>query len=194
MKLFRRFLRILAWAAGVLLALFVIMLFNVYRHGSKAYIQSTDAIVVLGAAQWNGKPSPIFQKRLDYAFDLYGQGYAPYIIVTGGIGEGASVAEAAVGKEYLIEKGVESEHIITEEKSRTTIQNIRNASGILKDYSWQSVLLVSHDFHLMRAQKMARDAGIVSYAAPVKTDDTVVKFRYSVREVVMNMLYELFGV
>ena len=87
------------------------ILANVYSHAGIDQTRATDVIVVLGASQWNGAPSPIFQARLDHAYDLYERGYAPRVILTGGFGEGDVFSESAVGREYLALRGVPSDAI-----------------------------------------------------------------------------------
>ncbi|PIT92908.1 MAG: YdcF family protein, partial [Candidatus Harrisonbacteria bacterium CG10_big_fil_rev_8_21_14_0_10_38_8] len=144
--------------------------------------KTADAVIVLGASQWNGNPSPAFQARLDRALDIYDNGRSPYIILTGGLGEGDSISEASVGKNYLVEKGVPVEAIFLEEKSRTTWQNLNNAQKILEGLSADTALLVSHDFHILRSEKMGRDLGIKILTSAVETKSPWIKLKFSTRE------------
>lgn len=190
-----------ARAAGVLIVLFAILVFayvsilaNVYRHASIDQTASADVIIVLGASQWNGMPSPIFQARLDHAYDLYKAGYAPRMILTGGFGEGDVFSESKVGMEYLVGRGVPPSVMSIEEVSHTTLQSVREAIRIIRAEGYRSAILVSHDFHSMRAKKMAQDLGLVVFVSSVATRSVAQKFRYSVREVWAYILYETFDV
>ncbi len=174
--------------------LFLALLGAVYYHSGIDQIRSVDAIIVLGAGQWDGRPSPMFQARLDRAFDLYNQGYAAYLVLTGGFGTGEENSESDVGKNYLVEKGVSENVIFIEKQSRTTWQNLNNARNILESISANSVLLVSHDFHMMRSQKMARDLDIQAFAAPVATESPAAKFKFLTREAYMYIIYILFKI
>lgn len=186
--------KILGWCTGIAILIFTIVLVGVYREGTIEDLQVADAIVVLGAAQWNGAPSPVFQARLDRAHDLYVQGYAPLIILTGGKGKGSLVSDADVGREYLIKRGINHEHLFFEEESHTTMQNIHYAFLIMRAHNLNSILLVSHDFHMMRARKMASDSDITAFIAPVKTRNEWSKFQYSLRETFMYFFYILFKI
>lgn len=184
----RFFLLCVSVAAAGYAALIV----NVYRHGGQRATREADAIVVLGAAQWNGKPSPMFQARLERARTLYQGGSAPYIIVTGGVGEGAMIADSHIGKKYLVNAGIDERAILIEEQSRTTWQNLNQVKKVLSNKQSRSILLVSHDFHIMRAVEMARDLGIEAQASPVRTNDASSKFVFSAREAGLYILYLIF--
>ena len=170
------------------------VLANVYRHAGIDQTASADVIIVLGASQWDGQPSPVFQARLDKGYDLYSAGYAPYIIVTGGIGEFDMYSESEVGKKYLQGRGVRADAIYTEGVSHTTFQNLNEAARIMHEEGYASALLVSHDFHMMRAKKMSHDLGVVVLAAPVVSQSIVQQFKYSMREVWVYALYRTFWV
>ena len=189
-----RSLRILAVLCATVVLIYNAVLANVYRHAGIDQTRVTDVIIVLGASQWDGRPSPVFQARLDRAYDLYRAGYAPYIIVTGGIGELDTYSDSEVGKKYLQGRGVHEGAIYAEEVSRTTFQNLNEAARIMHEEGYASALLVSHDFHMMRAKKMSRDLGFITFAAPVVSQSATQQFKYSVREVWMYALYRVFGV
>ena len=186
--------KMVGWCGGILALILALVFAGVYREGAIENLQTADAIVVLGAAEWGGLPSPIFQARLDRAFDLFIQKYAPLIILTGGKGRNSIVSEAEAGKEYLIMRGIESEYMVIEEESRTTVENLRYVSSIIEEHDLHSILLVSHDFHIMRAKKIAEDNGITVFPAPVKARNELSKFKYSLRETLMYLLYFFFGV
>ncbi len=179
-------------AAGVVA--YIVIGVNVYRHAGIDQVALADVIIVLGASQWNGVPSPVLQARLDHAYDLYEAGSAPSIILTGGFGEGDVFSESGASREYLIERGVPRDAIAIEEISHTTVQNLREAAQIMRDHGYRRALLVSHDFHMMRAKKMARDLGLDAYPSPVATASDTQKLKYSAREVSVYVLYRMFGI
>lgn len=194
MKLRRRSVRIFLWVCAAAVAAFVTITVNVYRHMSLQELRPADAIVVLGASQWNGAPSPVFRARLDHAERLYREGYAPLIILTGGRGKDEVLPESLAGKNYLMRHGINERAILTEDESRTTLQNLRQAAMLLRSHNLYTMLLVSHDFHMLRAKVMARDLEITTFAAPVATQNGPQRFRYSIRETFMYVLFRIFRV
>src|SRR5688572_15698658 len=128
--------------------------------------QPADAIVVLGAAQYNGRPSPVLKARLDHVLDLYKQGYATAIITTGSYGPDPNFSEAHVSTQYLIQHGIDSANIVTEQASASTRDSIRAAAALMKAKSWRKALVVSDGFHLFRLHKMFEDEGVIVYTSP----------------------------
>jgi uncharacterized SAM-binding protein YcdF (DUF218 family) len=193
-----------AWKKAVLILGLIIflswisLLAKIYYYSDIDNRKKADSILVLGASQWNGEPSPVFKSRLDHAYGLYRDGYAGNIILTGGIGEGEKISEAAAGKKYLAEKGTNDSNIFMEEKGRTSWQSLNEADKILKEHSFKSVILVSDGFHMMRLKKMTEDLGISSYGSPVKkgpvSNNWRALFKYAVRESVVYVLYLLFKI
>lgn len=152
--------------------------------------RSVDAIVVLGASQWNGYPSPVLKSRLDHAHELYKQGYARYIILTGGIARGESISESKVGLQYLKKKGVPGNKIFIEEKGLTTSESLKIASDIIKENNFDRILFISNGYHLLRIKKIARDLDIkYAYTSPVKTKDNWKKMKYIFRESLIIPVY-----
>ncbi|MEK9154067.1 MAG: YdcF family protein [Patescibacteria group bacterium] len=190
----RRTVQTLAVLCAVLVFAYGAILANVYRHAGIDQTRVIDVIIVLGASQWNGTPSPVFQARLDHAYDLYEEGYAPRIILTGGSGEGDVFSESDVGRKYLALRGVPSDAIHIEEVSHTTVQNLRESARIMQTHGYQSALLVSHDFHMMRAKRMAHDLGINAHPSPVATANDAQQLKYGTREVWTYVLYRMFGI
>ncbi len=119
-----------------------------------------DVGIVLGAAVWGEGPSPGLRERLNHALWLYQEGYVPVLLVTGGLGKGKRLTEAAVMKEYLVERGVPAEHILMETKSTSTYENLLYGQQVLSTHPYQNALLISHDYHLFRAVTMAESLGI----------------------------------
>jgi uncharacterized SAM-binding protein YcdF (DUF218 family) len=192
--------RILKWAT---VAGFLILLaatgygLYVYRqirdYAMRDEARPAAAIVVLGAAQYNGRPSPVLKARLDHALDLYNHGLAPAIITTGSYGTDPNFSEAEVGRKYLVQNGAQVDDIVTEQGSGTTYDSIRAVSRVLKGKGWNSALVVSDGFHLYRAKKMFADNGIVAYTSPAPNSPIEVaasqRFWHSIREVILFSAY-----
>jgi uncharacterized SAM-binding protein YcdF (DUF218 family) len=192
--------RILKWAT---VAGFLILLaatgygLYVYRqirdYAMRDEARPAEAIVVLGAAQYNGRPSPVLKARLDHALDLYNHGLAPAIITTGSYGTDPNFSEAEVGRKYLVQNGAQVDDIVTEQGSGTTYDSIRAVSRVLKGKGWNSALVVSDGFHLYRAKKMFADNGIVAYTSPAPNSPIEVaasqRFWHSIREVILFSAY-----
>ncbi|TSC56632.1 MAG: hypothetical protein G01um101418_256 [Parcubacteria group bacterium Gr01-1014_18] len=183
----------------ILILIYNLFLFcSIYYYSRIEKILKADAIVVLGASQWNGQPSPVFKARLDHAYDLYSGLYADKLILTGGIGKGENLSEAEVGKRYLVSKGVKKEAILMEEKGWTSWQSLNNVKDIIKDQYVESFILVSDGFHLMRLNKMGNDLGWKVTTSP--TPDSPIlrnkwtEFRYMLRELGVYWMYLFFKV
>lgn len=183
--------------AGGLLLGFLGLCLWIERQGQREEIVPADAIIVLGAAQWDGRPSPVLQARLDRGIELYRQGYAPLLVLTGGVGAGDCQSEAAVGRDYALTRGVPAGAILIEEQSRTTVQNLQQAGVLLTSREARSVLLVSDPFHMARACWMARDLGLQPHSAPTRaspiSEDFYKELRYLLREGFAVIVYGLLG-
>lgn len=166
-------------------------------QGRQEEIVPADAIVVLGAAQWNGRPSPVLQARLDRAIELYQQGYASWLVLTGGSVPGDPHSEAAVGRAYAMAQGVPAEAILIEDRSRTTLENLQGASSLLQTRQARSILLVSDPFHMARALCIARDLGLAAHPAPTHTSpvsqEALSRAGYDLREAAALLGYWLLG-
>lgn len=128
-----------------------------------------QAIVVLGAAQYAGKPSPVLRARLDHALDLWKRHLASLLILTGGTGSGDTTSEAAVGRNYAKKHGVPDSAILVENEGRTTSESMRAVAGMLEVRGLQSALLVSDPFHMLRLRILARRFGFTPYTSPTRT-------------------------
>ncbi len=156
-----------------------------------------DAIVVLGAAQYNGNPSPVFKARLDHAADLYERGFADTVIVTGGKQEGDRYSEAEAGERYLGLNDVSSNAILQENRGRTTLQSLQRLKSIAKRHHIRSIVFVSDPLHSERIKTMARDLAFAesytspaSYAALHRSRTT--KAKELLHEITSLIGYELF--
>ena len=148
--------------------------FRIWQRGNVDETRPVDAIVVLGAAQYDGTPSPVFASRLDHAIALYRDGLAPILIVTGGGREGDRITEAATARVYAVERGVPEAAILAEDRGRSTLESLEGVAAILRANSLRSVLFVSDRTHMLRVILMARDLDIEAYGSPTTTspDDT----------------------
>ncbi|MGX1805259.1 YdcF family protein [Nocardia sp. NPDC055321] len=132
-----------------------------------------DAIVVLGAAQYDGVPSTVFEARLDQAYKLFRKGVAPLIVTVGGKQVGDQYTEAASGKNYLKSRGVPADRILAVETGSDTLQSVEAVSTALLARDKSSVVLVSDPWHSLRTRTMARDAGLSAWTAPTRTGPAV---------------------
>jgi uncharacterized SAM-binding protein YcdF (DUF218 family) len=131
--------------------------------------QSADVIVVLGAAEYNGKPSPVLQARLNHALMLYEKGIARYILTTGGAGGDPKFTEGEVGRAYLIQHGVRSEAIIAEPTGSTTAQSLTGAAETMHRMNLHSCVVVSDGYHIYRSKRLLEAQNIKVYGSPRPT-------------------------
>ena len=146
--------------------------FRIWAVGNRDDRRPADAIVVLGAAQYDGKPSPVLKARLDHAIDLYRAGLSKVIVVTGGKAEGDRTTEAASARAYAVGKGVPASAILIEDQGRTTLESLGAVAGILRDHGLTSALLVSDRTHMLRVLRIAQDQGIAGFGSPTTTSPT----------------------
>ena len=123
--------------------------------------ESSDVIVVLGAAEYNGRPSPVLKARLDHAYELYERGLAPKLITTGGAGGDPQFTEGEVGRAYLVRLGVPSEDIIVEGEGGSTVHTVVAVSEIMRRMGLKSAIIVSDGYHIFRVQKILEHEGMV---------------------------------
>jgi uncharacterized SAM-binding protein YcdF (DUF218 family) len=128
-----------------------------------------DAIVVLGAAQYNGKPSPVLRARLDHALALYREGLAATVVVTGGIGEGDRVSEATVGRQYLVAHEVPDSAVVVRPEGRSTQASISSVARWASEHGIRRVVLVSDPFHMLRLRLEAGRTSLEAYTSPTRT-------------------------
>ncbi|MBX9854889.1 MAG: YdcF family protein [Gemmatimonadaceae bacterium] len=153
--------------------------------------EPADAIVVLGAAQYGGRPSPVLRSRLDHALGLYKAGRAPRVVLTGGRRPGDLISEAAAGRRYLVRRGIPNDHILLESTGRTSLASMQGAADVLRTQGDSlaarrpRVLLVSDPFHMLRLDVLARMQGLTPLSSPTRTSpisaNTVV-LEYMLRE------------
>jgi uncharacterized SAM-binding protein YcdF (DUF218 family) len=139
----------------LLVAAWVGVVVAVWFVGTQDQAGPVDAIVVLGAAQYNGRPSPVFRARLDHAATLYRARHAPVVLVTGGIGRGDTLSEAAVGARYLAARGLPATAVIALPAGADTYASLAEVGGWFRGRGSRRVLLVSDAFHLLRLRMLA---------------------------------------
>lgn len=163
----------LKWLAAALVFFFVIYIagtaISIWRYGKIDEKQKADVAIVLGAATYGERVSPVFEERLNHGIWLYENGYVEKLIVTGGVGEGNVHSDAYVAKQYIMEQGIRAEDVLMEEKSTITQENIENAKELMDEYSYASAIIVSDPLHMKRAMLMAKDYGIEAYSSPTPT-------------------------
>jgi uncharacterized SAM-binding protein YcdF (DUF218 family) len=163
---FRRLL--LAILAGVTLAYIIsfVVVLVVSRQDER---RKADAIVVLGAAQYNGRPSPVLKARLDHAVSLYRADYSTLIVVTGGTAKGDSESEATVSRRYLLSNGIPDAAVVVRPEGRSTVASMDAVGKWLDEHQMQTVLLVSDPFHMCRLRFEARRMDLTPYTSPTHT-------------------------
>ncbi|MDQ1627157.1 MAG: hypothetical protein QOI54_901 [Actinomycetota bacterium] len=156
----------------------------------------SDAIVVLGAAQFDGRPSSVFTARLAHASDLYRADVAPRILTVGGRRVGDRFTEAQAGKRWLTQHGVPAKRIVAVNLGVDTLSSVRAVSGTMRARRWSTAVVVTDPWHSLRTRTMARDVGIDAVTSPtrrgpaVRTRDT--ELRYIGRETVAYLCYKAF--
>ena len=155
-----------------------------------------DAIVVLGAAQYDGRPSPVLKARLDHALSLWSRHLAPRLVFTGGMGDGDTTSEAAVGRRYAVKHGVPDSAILTETRGRTTAESMQRVAAMMDTTSGREVILVSDPFHMLRLSILARRFALVPRTSPTRTSpissSASESWRYALSESVKVPLTLLF--
>ncbi len=143
--------------------------FRIWAQGQRDERRPADAIVVMGAAQYDGRPSPVFAARLEHAVELFHAGIARQLIVTGGKADGDRTTEAATARAYAIAHGVPAGAILDEDASRTTLESIRAVGELLRTHDLKDAVFVSDRPHMLRVLRMAADEGITAWGSPTTT-------------------------
>jgi uncharacterized SAM-binding protein YcdF (DUF218 family) len=181
-------------AAVLLIASTALAIWWTARQDSRP---ASEAIVVLGSAQYNGVPSSIFEARLEHAIALYEDGVAPVIVTVGGKADGDQFAEAEAGRDYLAGSGIPDEALLAVPEGVDTLESIRAVSTAFAERGWSRAVLVSDPWHAMRAERMAEDAGLDAESSPTRQGPAVqtrtTQFRYILRETAAYLLYRVTG-
>lgn len=168
------------WSSAVVLILFA---------GERSNLHEADAILVLGAAQYNGRPSPVYKARIDHALALWEEGLAPRLIFTGGVGVGDTLSEGEVGRRYAIRSGAPDSMVLVERTGLTSAESVGAAAALMQDRALTSALVVSDSYHMLRLELLVRRSGIQPYRAaapraPIDRDRAE-RVRYVLRESVL---------
>ncbi|HEX8671694.1 MAG TPA: YdcF family protein [Longimicrobium sp.] len=150
----------------LVVALWALTVAAIHLYGRRDEARRVDAIVVLGAAQYDGRPSPVLRARLDHAVALYRRGMAPVIIMTGGVGPGDTVSEAVASQRYAVKQGVPAGAILTERTGLTTLQSMDGVAKLMRARRLRRAVLVSDPFHMLRLKLMAIRVGIRGFTSP----------------------------
>lgn len=164
-----RWKRVLAISLAVLAAYYLVTLWQVHRAGRSNTPERAEAIVVLGAAQYDGRPSPQLAARLDHAITLWQDGVATVVMVTGGKREGDRFTEAEASRRYLVDRGVPDEQILDEDVGRTTYESLESAAEVLDDEGIDEVVLVTDPYHSLRSRLIAERVGLDATLSPTPT-------------------------
>jgi uncharacterized SAM-binding protein YcdF (DUF218 family) len=193
------FVKRLLVASAAVVPLLVVLTGGIlyYRVDARAQVEAarrSDAIVVLGCAVWPGeRPSPALYARVQHAVDLYKAGYASHLILTGGVGQ-YPPAEALVMQRLALAAGVPGEALFLDDRSHSTEENLANAKELMRAQGWQTALIVSDPFHLLRAEMIARDLGMVAVGSPASDSPTYtarnLRVWYTAREPMALVWYQ----
>lgn len=186
----RAFLALVVFFLGWVGAVYCMITLQANRDESRR----ADAIVVFGAAEYSGHPSPIYRARLDHAYLLFKSGLAPLIITTGGAAEDPQFSEGGVGRDYLVSRGIPDGDIVAETQSSDTNQSAARVANILRANGFRTCLAVSDGYHMFRVKQMLEREGITVYASPRPNSHLVSRWqrvRAKLREVVSYTAWKL---
>jgi uncharacterized SAM-binding protein YcdF (DUF218 family) len=161
------------WPGRVLMALAAALVVflsatsaRIMRQAARDETQTAGAIIVFGAAEYAGRPSPVFRARLDHAYDLFRRGVAPIIITTGGAGYDPTYSEGGVGRDYLMARGVPDQSLIAETQSDDTAESAARTAAILRVNHIPDAVAVSDAYHVFRIKQLMKAQGVTVYGAP----------------------------
>lgn len=192
----RRMLRVLLILVISLVAWLTFTGIMIWKTGEEDHSKPSDCIIVLGAAAYGAKPSPVFEERIQHSITLFNKGDAPLIIFTGGRSDGASHAESDVAEVFANSEGIASSAILKETKSRTTQQNLVEAKTLMDAARLDTAIIVSDPLHLRRAAAMAKDLGISAVTSPTPTSryqSLSPKLGFLFREILFYHVYLITG-
>ncbi|HMA21427.1 MAG TPA: YdcF family protein [Gemmatimonadaceae bacterium] len=197
-------MRRLIRALGRLIAGFLLAIFGLWAASMAAVLifsyidqaKPAESIVVLGAAQYDGRPSPVLRARLDHGIDLWNRGMGKVLVLTGGKGAGDTTSEAEVGRAYARKHGIPDTVILLENKGRTTRESMLGVAQLLQDRGIKTAILVSDPFHMLRLSIIGRRFGLTPYTSPTQTSpispNREKRWRYMLGESVKAPLAFLF--
>lgn len=151
---------------GGLVAFLLYIIGSIWYYSTLDEKRPVDAVIILGAAAWYKRPSPVFEERIRHGLWLYQNGYAQKLIMTGGKSLNAPYSEAYVARRFALKKQIPADDILIEETSRNTRENLVNAKQLMDAYHLKSSIIVSDPFHMKRAMAIAENLGIEAYSSP----------------------------
>jgi uncharacterized SAM-binding protein YcdF (DUF218 family) len=157
---------IVAAVVACILAWSVPLFVQVDQQSWQDEARIADAIIVFGAAEYSGRPSPVWRARLDHAYDLFQRGLAPFVITTGGAGEDPHFTEGGVGRAYLMSRGIPEQQLIAETQADNTDESVERVAIILRRNGLHTCLAVSDGYHIFRIKKMLERQGFAAYGSP----------------------------
>lgn len=162
----RWFVRLLVIVLAALVLAVAVTSVHIVREADLQQVYPADAIVVFGAAEYSGRPSPVYRARLDHAFTLFQRGIAPVVITTGGAANDPSFSEGGVGHDYLMRRGIPERNLIAETQGADTAQSAARVGVIMRANGMRSCVAVSDQYHVFRIQKLLEHEGVKVYVAP----------------------------
>ena len=168
----RRFLRGLLVVVVAMIVYYLVSLYQVWSVGRADQLEPVDAIVVMGAAQYDGRPSPQLAARLDHVVDLWPQGYAPLVVVTGGNQPGDRFTEASASSAYLVERGVPADAILSEDRGSSSYESLASVAELLRERGLGEIMIVTDPYHALRSREIAEEVGLTARVS--STDTSVV--------------------
>lgn len=157
---------VVALAAAAMAAVLTVSSVQIAHEAGLQEVHPADAIVVFGAAEYAGRPSPVFRARLDHAYDLFQRGVAPVVITTGGFGADPTFSEGGVGHDYLMHRGIPEPKLIAETQGSDTASSAERLAVIMRANRMRSCVAVSDAYHVFRIRKLLEHEGVRVYVAP----------------------------
>jgi uncharacterized SAM-binding protein YcdF (DUF218 family) len=162
-----------AWTGRILLAalcffiiFYIVSCIRIVLQAERDEARPADAIIVFGAAEYDGRPSPVFRARLEHAYTLYEKKLAPIVIVSGGSGGDPKFTEGGVGRDYLNARGIPENHLIAETQGDNTSETAERVAVIMRANGWQTCIAVSDPYHVFRTKRMLQREGLAAYVSP----------------------------
>src|SRR3989454_5868994 len=189
-----KWLRLLALAVAVMLIYLASICLHILQQGSQQEIHPADVIVVFGAAEYAGRPSPVYRARLDHGFDLFRKGLAPVVITTGGAAQDPDFSEGGVGRDYLSRRGVPEENLIAETQSSDTAQSAGRVANIMRANGMRTCIAVSDAYHVFRIRSLLEHEGVKAEVAPrpdSRPRSLWQRFEAVMRETMSYLLWEM---
>lgn len=186
--------RLLRGLLTVVLGTLLIIGASIWTYAETDETRPADVAIVLGAGTAQGQVSPVYAARLDHAVWLYQEDYVDMLILTGGMGEGNTISDAAAARDYVLAQGVAESAVLLEETSTITEENLVNAKAIMDEQGFKTALIVSDPLHMKRAMTMAEDYGLDAWSSPTTTSQyqsLKTKLPFLCREVFFYVGYRL---